>query len=126
MQIIMAIAAGGAIGSVLRHFMSANIMRVMGPDFPYGTMTVNIFGSLVMGLLVGILARYFDGNQILRVFLTVGILGGFTTFSAFSLDTIVLIERGALINAGAYVLASVIFSIAGLWFGLTLTRVLFS
>lgn len=126
MYLILAIAAGGATGAVLRHFTSQQIMQVMGPSFPYGTMTVNIFGSLVLGVLIGVLARYFDGNQVLRAFLTVGLLGGFTTFSAFSLDSIVMIERGDILATLAYVFVSVIFSIGGLWLGLTSTRLIFS
>jgi CrcB protein len=122
MNLILAIAAGGGIGAVLRHFVSHKMMSVMGPAFPYGTITVNIFGSLLMGVLIGILARYFDGNNVLRAFLTVGLLGGFTTFSAFSLDIIVMLERGDYLSVIGYILISVICSIGGLWLGLSVMR----
>lgn len=126
MQLILSIAAGGAIGAVLRHLVSSNMMRALGPAFPYGTMTVNIVGSILMGILIGVLAKYFDGNNMLRAFLTVGLLGGFTTFSAFSLDVIVMAERGDYVPATIYILASVICSVGGLWLGLASMRALMS
>ena len=79
-----------------------------------------------MGILIGLLAKYFAGNQTIHAFLTVGLLGGFTTFSAFSLDTLVLLQRGDFLIAAAYILSSVILSVAGLWFGLSIMRIILS
>mgnify|MGYP002777377136 CR=1 FL=1 len=126
MNTILAIAAGGAIGSVLRYITSSKIMQVLGSGFPYGTFSVNLIGSFLMGILIGLLAKYFAGNQTIHAFLTVGLLGGFTTFSAFSLDTLVLLQRGDFLIAAAYILSSVILSVAGLWFGLSIMRIILS
>ena len=88
------IALGGAIGSVLRYFTSNYINSLIKIGFPAGTVTVNIIGSFAMGIIIGYLVKTLPHSNELRLFLTVGILGGFTTFSAFSLDAITLIERG--------------------------------
>ena len=93
----------------------------LGPDFPYGTLAVNLLGGLLMGLLVGTLARS-GGSEDVRVFVGVGVLGGFTTFSAFSLDLVTMIERGAATVALGYALASVIGAALALFAGLTLAR----
>ena len=122
MQLIIAIAAGGALGSVLRHLTTSHAMQFWGGAFPYGTFIVNAIGSLLMGVVIGMLAKYFDGNQLLRAFLTIGLLGGYTTFSAFALDSIVLIERGDWISAVIYVILSVSTAILGLWLGLATMR----
>lgn len=126
MKLVLSIAAGGALGSVTRHFISGAMMRWLGSGFPYGTLAVNIIGSFAMGLLIGALANMWDASQEMRAFLTVGFLGGLTTFSAFSLDTATLIERGTWIPATAYVVSSVLFSIGGLFAGLYLTRMMFA
>ena len=97
-------------------------LRLLGSGFPYGTLTVNIVGSLVMGLLTGYCALKADPGQIWRLFLTTGILGGFTTFSAFSLDTALLYERGALGLTALYVVVSVGISVAALFAGLFIMR----
>lgn len=97
-------------------------MRAAGPGFPWGTMAVNIAGSLAMGLLIAWLARRSSGDSELRLLLATGFLGGFTTFSAFSLDAVTLYERGALTAAAAYVIASVTVSILALFGGLWLAR----
>jgi len=122
MNMILAIAAGGALGSVARYLMAGQVGRWLGLEFPFGTLAVNVVGSLVMGLIVEAVARGVDLAPEWRAFLTIGILGGFTTFSAFSLDTAVLLERGAWGAAAAYVLASVVASILGLFAGLWLVR----
>lgn len=113
---------GGGIGAALRHGVNLAVARVLGSGFNYATMFENVSGSLVMGLLVGYFA--FEGTipQHWRLFLTTGILGGYTTFSAFSLDTILLYERGELGLSALYVIASVALSIGGLLAGLLLIR----
>lgn len=122
MGMLMAIAAGGAIGAVARHLMGAGVGRLLGTEFPWGTLAVNVAGSLVMGLLVEAMALAWSPSQATRAFLTVGILGGFTTFSAFSLDVALLMERGTHAAAAGYVLASVGLSVGGLFVGLRLMR----
>lgn len=114
------VALGGAIGATLRYAVAS----VFSATFPFATMTVNVIGSLAMGLLVGILARTLPPMQEeIRLFTAVGVLGGFTTFSAFSLDAVTLFERGDSAGAAVYVLGSVVLSIAALFAGLALTRV---
>jgi CrcB protein len=98
------------------------IPRALGTAFPYHTLIVNIVGSLVMGLLAGYFALKSDPGQDWRLFLTTGIMGGFTTFSAFSLDTVVLYQRGEVALAAYYVLASVGVSLAALFAGLAIMR----
>lgn len=121
-MLILYAAAGGAIGSALRYLTTVKIAQLMGIAFPYGTMFVNIFGSLIMGLLIGILTKTMPHSNEMRVFLAVGILGGFTTFSAFSLDVINLIENGNNAQAAVYAVCSVVLSIAAVFFGLFLAR----
>jgi CrcB protein len=113
---------GGGLGAALRQGINIASARLLGTAFPYGTLTINITGSLVMGLIAGYFAFKGDASQHWRLFLTTGILGGYTTFSAFSLDAALLYERGALGLAALYVAASVVLSIAGLFAGLALAR----
>jgi CrcB protein len=123
MNHLLIVAAGGGIGAGLRHLANLAALRLFGPGFPWGTVFVNIAGSLAMGLLVGWLARRSGGSTIeIRLFLATGILGGFTTFSAFSLDFAMLWERGAIASAAGYVMGSVVLSIAGIFAGLWLMR----
>jgi CrcB protein len=124
MHSFLLVALGGAIGAGVRHLVNVVALRLFGPGFPMGTLFVNVAGSLLMGLLAGYLAlRYTGGGgQGLRLFLATGILGGFTTFSAFSLDAVALWERGAVGPAVLYVAASVVLSIAALVAGLALMR----
>jgi CrcB protein len=124
MRLIIAIAAGGAIGSVARHYMSAQVARLAGSGFPWGILAVNVLGGFVMGLLVEAMALRFQVSEAWRAFLTVGLLGGFTTFSAFSLDVVLLIERGQTAAALAYIAVSVIASVLALFLGLLLVRLL--
>lgn len=119
---ILLVALGGAIGSVFRYLAGVLAVRLTGLSFPWGTMAINILGGFLMGVFVEVLARRFDASNELRLFVAVGVLGGFTTFSSFSLDFAVLWERGALAPAFAYALASVIGSIAALFLGLWLAR----
>jgi CrcB protein len=113
---------GGGLGAALRHSINLISARTLGTAFPYHTLIINVTGSLVMGLIAGYLAFKGDASQHWRLFLMTGILGGYTTFSAFSLDAALLYERGAIGLAALYVLASVILSIAGLFAGLALVR----
>ena len=115
--------AGAGIGGALRHGVNLASERFFGAGFPYGTMIVNILGSLLMGLLAGYFAARTGIPQHVRLFLTTGVLGGFTTFSAFSLDAALLIERNAYWLAAAYMLGSVILSLAALFAGLSLFRI---
>ena len=113
---------GGGIGAALRHGTNLAVARTLGTAFPFATMIENVLGSLIMGLLAAYFAFKGDASQSWRLFFTTGILGGYTTFSAFSLDAVLLYERGALGLAALYVLGSVALSIAGLFLGLLLMR----
>jgi fluoride exporter len=115
---------GGGCGASLRHAVNMICARAFGTAFPYGTFIINITGSIVMGLIAGYLAFRGEATQHWRLFLMTGILGGYTTFSAFSLDTAMLYERGAVGLAAFYVLGSVGISIAGLFAGLAVVRYL--
>ncbi len=121
---LMLVAAGGALGAAARHLVNLASLRLVGPEFPWGTMAINIAGSLAMGLFIGLLGRRLGASEELRLFVATGILGGFTTFSAFSLDFAVLWERGALGGATIYATASVVLSILALFAGLWLARAL--
>jgi CrcB protein len=114
---------GGGLGAMLRHGVNLLGARLFpGAGFPLTTLTVNITGSIVMGVLAAIFAFKGGGPQHWRLFLTTGILGGYTTFSSFSLDVAVLYERGDLVMAAIYIVASVAISIVGLFMGLAVTR----
>ena len=117
---------GGGIGAAIRHLVNQAVGRVAGTDFPFGVMAINISGSLVMGLAAGYFAfkASESWSETARLFMTTGVLGGYTTFSAFSLDAILLWERGEPGLAVAYVLGSVVLSIIGLAAGLGIVRAL--
>jgi CrcB protein len=118
---VFQVALGGAIGAVLRYVTGIGLVRMFGHTaMPLGVLTVNVAGSLVMGLFIGLAAH--RGFTHLSPFVATGILGGFTTFSAFSLEAVTLYERGAVGLAAFYVLANVVFSIAALFAGLALSR----
>jgi fluoride exporter len=119
------VALGGGLGAALRHLTNLAALRLLGPNFPFGTLAVNVIGSFLMGVLVEVVARRFGASAELRLFLATGVLGGYTTFSAFSLDTIVLWERGAPGLAVAYVGLSVLLSLAAIIGGLWLARTVF-
>ncbi len=123
---ILWVAAGGALGSAARYLVNVAAGRLLGPEFPWGTLTVNIAGSFVMGLMIALMALKMQVSQEVRAFLTTGILGGFTTFSAFSLDFAVLVERREAGLAALYVIASVALSLAAIFAGLKLGRALLS
>lgn len=113
---------GGGLGASLRHAINVGCARACGTSFPYGTFVINISGSLVMGIIAGYLALKGEASQPWRLFVMTGILGGYTTFSAFSLDAVTLYQRGEMGLALFYVLGSVVLSIAGLFAGLALVR----
>lgn len=113
---------GGAFGSGARHLVGRVTLSLFGPNYPWGTLAVNLIGGLLMGLLAGGLMRFGENGEQWRLLLGVGVLGGFTTFSAFSLDALTLWERGAAVQAGLYVLASVILSLLAAAVGLMLSR----
>jgi CrcB protein len=116
------VALGGAIGSVLRYQVGRAMTHWLGPQavtaFPWATLTVNIAGSLAMGLLAGYLARYGEGGEQARLLLGVGLLGGFTTFSAFGLETVYLLRKGELLVAGSNIALSVAAGLLALWLGM--------
>jgi CrcB protein len=113
---------GGGVGASLRHTVDMICARGLGTAFPWGTFIVNISGSVIMGLIAGYLAFKGEASQPWRLFVMTGILGGYTTFSAFSLDAALLYQRGEIASALLYVLGSVVLSIAGLFAGLALVR----
>ncbi len=123
MQALVLVFVGGGLGAAARHVCNLGAARLFGVAFPWGTLGINVMGGLFMGLLTAWLAARYQGpGEHLRLFLATGILGGFTTFSAFSLDAVVLWERGAHSAALAYVAASVLVSIAALVAGLAIGR----
>lgn len=119
---ILAVAVGGALGSVMRYLVGIGAGRLFGTDFPWGTLIINITGSFVMGLLAGLFATRWNLPQATRIFLTVGICGGYTTFSTFSLDTFYLIERGEFAATAAYMIGSAVLSVGALVAAMHLVR----
>jgi fluoride exporter len=122
LNILIAIAIGGGLGSLARHYLSTAIYHLTGGTFPWGILVVNVLGGFAMGLIVELSALKLNLSPELRAFLTTGVLGGFTTFSAFSLDAALLIERGDWLNAGSYMVGSVVLSVAALFAALWLVR----
>lgn len=121
-SIWLAVGAGGALGAMARHGVSRAAIHFMGPNFPWGTLSVNVVGSFLMGVFIVWLARHEPQTSAMRAFLTVGILGAFTTYSTFALDAVTLAKDRSLTIAGVYVAASVVLSIAGLAAGLYAMR----
>ncbi|AMY00611.1 fluoride efflux transporter CrcB [Mesorhizobium ciceri] len=115
------VVVGGGIGAGIRHLTNIGALRFVGPNYPWGTMAINVIGSFAMGLFIASMMRRGGSNEV-RLFVATGILGGFTTFSAFSLDFATLWERGATLPALGYALASVIGAIIALFLGLWLAR----
>jgi fluoride exporter len=122
MNNVLLVALGGGLGAALRHGVNLVALRLLGPNFPWGTFTINIAGSLAMGIFIELLARRFSGSEGLRLFVATGILGGFTTFSSFSLDFAVLWQRGAVGAALGYVAGSVALSLAAVFVGFWLAK----
>jgi CrcB protein len=121
---LFAIAAGGATGALLRYWTSTGIYAIVGRSFPYGTLTVNVLGSVLMGLLTVLLMERLYVSPELRGAVLVGLLGAFTTFSTFSLETLFLIEQGDLFRALLNVMLSVVLCLSGAWIGLIIGRML--
>ena len=113
---------GGGLGAAARHGVNMIVAGMLGTSFPFGTQAINVIGSFLMGAMVGYFAFRGEASQHWRLFLTTGILGGFTTFSAFSLETVLLYERGQSVSAAIYVVTSVVLSVAGLMGALSLLR----
>lgn len=118
MSIYIAIAVGGSLGAVARYWVQGATHQWLGYGFPYGTLTVNVTGSLLMGFLSVLLLHRFPFGEAVRLGLLVGFLGSFTTFSTFAMDTLQLTDIGAILKAISYVLLSVLFCIVGAWAGL--------
>lgn len=125
MKNLVLVAAGGGIGASLRYLTGIAALRWFGPNFPWGTLVVNVVGSFLMGLVAELIIRRIGVGSDLRLFLMTGLLGGYTTFSAFSLDAIFLFERGALFAALGYVLLNVVGAIIALVLGIALVRNVF-
>jgi CrcB protein len=123
MQTLLLVGLGGAFGAICRYLLGVRLFKVFGPGLPYGTFAANLIGGLLMGVLVGVLALRGGADQERwRLLLGVGVLGGFTTFSSFSLETVLMVERRTYGLAAAYSLASVVLSVAALYLGLFLMR----
>ena len=124
MKMILAVATGGALGATGRFQVGKMMLRLMGPGFPWGTFTVNIVGSFVIGIVVALLATRFNLSHHWQGFLVIGVLGGFTTFSAFSMEVGLMVERHELTHAALYSMGSVIFGVGALFMGLYAGRYL--
>lgn len=122
MNQVLAIAAGGALGSVLRYGLSTWVHTLAGRGFPYGTLAVNVLGSLAMGFLFVLLVERVGESAVWRAGLLIGLLGGFTTFSSFSIETFNLIEQGALVKAAGNMAASLFLCLGATWLGVLFAR----
>ncbi len=122
MQQVLAIAAGGAAGALFRYWLANGVYRFVGQDFPYGTLAVNVLGCLLMGILYVLLFERVTVGIEWRAFLLIGLLGAFTTFSTFSIETLNLIETGELFKAFMNVAISVVVCIAATWLGVVVAR----
>ena len=118
----IAIALGGGIGAVLRYWITLLVQSWVGPGFPYGTLAVNVIGSLLIGFIVVFLHHRYHGNEIVRLFLVIGVLGGFTTFSTFSLDTVYLIQSGFLVKAMSNIIISFCSCVFSVYVGMEIAR----
>ena len=121
---ILAIAAGGAVGSVLRYAVSTGVYSVLGRNFPYGTLAVNVIGSFLMGLLFVLMVERLDMSAVWRMAILVGFLGAFTTFSTFSIETVNLLQGGDFMRAFLNVTVSVAFCLVATWVGFRLGRLI--
>ena len=126
MGVVLAVGVGGGIGALIRYYAASLIQPSWWPGFPFGIFVVNITGGLAMGLLTALMALKLNMTQEARAFLTTGILGGYTTFSTFSLDSALLIERGAWAQAAAYVVGSVVLSILAIFVGFWAVRAIYA
>jgi CrcB protein len=126
MGVIAAVGVGGGIGALIRYYVASWIQPAWWPGFPFGIFIVNITGGLVMGLLTALMALKLNASPEMRAFLTTGILGGYTTFSTFSLDSALLIERGAWGQAALYVIGSAVLSILAIFVGFWAVRAIYA
>ena len=126
MNMIIAVAVGGALGSVARYILSGFTTDIVSSSFPWGTLSVNVLGSFLMGAVVTYMALVWNPSAEMRAFLTVGLLGGFTTFSLFSLDVINLWERGTSMAAMGYIIASIIVSLLAIILGIMIVKAIIS
>lgn len=124
MKVALAIAAGGAVGAVLRYWITLGMQTLLGRDFPWGTLTVNILGSLIAGLLLVLLLERARAAPEVHLFLLTGVLGGFTTFSAFSIETVLLIDQGEALKAALNVMLNVTLCVGAVAIGMALARAL--
>jgi CrcB protein len=124
--VMAAVAVGGAIGSVARYLIAGWVQSAAWQGFPFGIFVVNVSGGFVMGLLTELMALKFNVSLPMRAFLTTGIMGGYTTFSTFSLDSALLIQRGAIPSAVMYIVGSAVFSILALFAGLWIVRAVYA
>jgi fluoride exporter len=122
-QNYLLVFAGGGIGAAARYWLSGLVYQRLGSEFPSGTLVVNVIGCLLIGFLISIFEERFVLYPSLRIFLTIGILGGFTTFSSFSFETMALLRDGELWYASANILLSVVMCLGGTWVGLTLGKI---
>ncbi|MEX0693154.1 MAG: fluoride efflux transporter CrcB [Rhodospirillales bacterium] len=125
MPMVVYVAAGGAIGAVARYGVMALVSSIWGQGFPLGTLVVNILGSFILGVLIETSALAWSPGPEIRAMLVIGVLGAFTTFSAFSLDAVTLLSRGETGAGFLYVAISVVLSIGGLWAGMAVSRYFF-
>ena len=124
MKLLLLASAGGALGAGVRFIVYQQVARLSGATFPWATLIVNVVGSLLIGVLIAVLLDRLPDAAGLRAFFIAGVLGGFTTFSAFSIDVVALIERAEIMQAMLYVLGSVVLSVVACWIGLVTTRAL--
>lgn len=122
MKVVLAVAAGGAVGSVLRFWMATGVHALVGRSFPYGTLAVNVLGCLLMGFLFVLFLERLSNDAVLRAGILIGVLGGFTTFSSFSIETFNLIEQGEHLKAAMNMVASLVLCVAATWIGVILAR----
>lgn len=121
-MLLIYVAAGGAFGSLCRYLMMGWIGRFAGKDFPFATLAVNVLGSFLLGVLIGMIATYLPRSRELHALLAIGALGGFTTFSTFAMDAYMLMERGEILSAIAYTVSSVLMGVSAFFIGMWMFR----